>query len=165
MRKRILIVDDVPDWRATLENILKTECEVVTVDSYDSAMDVVRNQEIDLVIVDLRLNPTDENNRDGMQLLEKLMEYRINAIVLTGYPEQTLQEEAENKYQAFDFIDKDSLASNFQRIREIVREAFGLLENVEKAKNQAIRAARALQSVAFTDELSSWPLRRFRKEK
>lgn len=165
MRKRILVVDDVPDWRATLENILKTEFDVVTVDGYHSAMDVVRNQEVDLVIVDLRLSPTDENNRDGMRLLEKLMEYRINAIVLTGYPEQTLQEEAENKYQAFEFIDKDSLASNFQRIREIVREAFGLLETVDKAKRQAIRAAKALQSVAFTDELSSWPLRKFRKEK
>ncbi|MCB9076794.1 MAG: response regulator [Anaerolineaceae bacterium] len=165
MRKRILVVDDVPDWRATLENILKTECEVVTVDGYHSAVEVVRNDEIDLVIVDLRLNPTDENNRDGMKLLKKLMEYRINAIVLTGYPEQTLQEEAENKYHAFEFIDKDTLASNFQRIREIVREAFGLLENVEKAKRQAIRAAKALQSVAFTDELSSWPLRKFRKDK
>lgn len=164
MLKRILVVDDVPDWRATLENILKTECEVITVDGYEPAMEIVKNREVELVIVDLRLNPTDENNRDGMKLLEKLMEYRINAIVLTGYPEQVLQEEIENKYKAFDFIDKDALASNFQRIRDVVREAFGLLETVEKAKTKAIRAASALQSVSFTEELSSWPLRKFRKK-
>lgn len=164
MRKRILVVDDVADWRATLENILKTECEVVTVDGYEPAMGIVKSREVELVIVDLRLNPTDENNRDGLKLLEKLMEYRINAIVLTGYPEQAIQEEVENKYNAFAFIDKDALASNFQRIRDIVREAFGLLEKIEKAKMQAIRAASALQSVSFPEELSSWPLRKFRKK-
>ncbi|MCB0208851.1 MAG: response regulator [Anaerolineae bacterium] len=164
MRKRILVVDDVPDWRATLESILKTECEVVTVNGFEPAMELVKNREVDLVIVDLRLSPTDENNRDGMKLLEKLMEHRINAIVLTGYPEQALREEAVDKYKAFAFIDKDALASNFQRIRDIVREAFGLLENVEKAKAKAIRAASALQSVYFPDELSSWPLRKFRKD-
>lgn len=164
MRKRILVVDDVPDWRATLENILKSECEVITVDSYESAMEVIKAREVELVIVDLRLSPTDENNREGLKLLEKLTQYKINAIVLTGYPEQEVQEEVETKYKAFEFIDKSSLAGNFQRILDVVREAFSLLENKEKAKAKAIRAASALQSVSFTEELSSWPLRNFRKK-
>lgn len=164
MKKRILVVDDVPDWRTTLENILKSECEVISVDGYEPAMEIVKNREVELVIVDLRLSPTDENNRDGMKLLEKLAKYRINAIVLTGYPEQATQDEIENEYKAFAFIDKDTLASNFQRIRDIVQEAFSLLENVEKAKTKAIRAASSLQSVSFPEELSGWPLQKFRKK-
>jgi DNA-binding NtrC family response regulator len=165
MRKRILVVDDVPDWRAQLRAILKSDYEVKTVDSYEDAIQVVRNREVELAIVDLRLSPSDESNRQGMDLLRVLAEYRINAIVLTGYPEEEIKEEAEEKYNAFDFIDKATLANNFQRVREVVSEAFNLLEAKEKAKAQAIRAASALQSVSFTDDLSSWPLRKFRKGK
>jgi DNA-binding NtrC family response regulator len=165
MRKRILVVDDVPDWRAQLRTILEGEYEVITADSYQSAMEVVRNRAAELVIVDLRLSPTDESNRQGMELLKQLAEYRINAIVLTGYTEEEVQEEAEEKYNAFDFIDKSILAGNFQRIREVVKEVFSLLESKEKAKAEAIRAAKALQSVTFHEDLASWPLRKFRKNR
>jgi DNA-binding NtrC family response regulator len=165
MRKRILVVDDVPDWRAQLRAILKNEYEVIMVDNYQDAMDVIRNRAAELVIVDLRLSPSDENDRQGMALLEQLAHYRINSIVLTGYPEQELQIEAEEKYQIFDFIDKNSLAKNFQRLGDVVREAFDLLEVKEKLKARSIQAASALQTVSFPEELSSWPLRKFRKKK
>lgn len=165
MRKRILIVDDVPDWRAQLRAILKNEYEVITVDNYQDAMDVIRNRAAELVIVDLSLSPSDENDRQGMALLEQLARHRINSIVLTGYPEQELQIEAEEKYQIFDFIDKNSLAKNFQRLVEVVREAFDLLEVKEKLKARSIQAASALETVSFPEELSSWPLRKFRKKK
>lgn len=165
MRKRILVVDDVPDWQAQLNAILKSEYEVTAVDSYEEAMQIVRERRVELAIVDLRLSPTDERDRQGLKLLEALAEHRINAIVLTGYAEPDIQKEAEVKYKAFDFIDKGVLANNFQRIREVVGEAFSLLEAKEKAKKQAIRAASALQSVSFGEELASWPLRKFRNKK
>ncbi len=165
MRKRVLVVDDVPDWRAQLQSILKREFEVITVDSYQAALEYIRERSVELVIVDLRLSPTDEENRQGMELLKYLAEQRINGIVLTGYPEQELQEEAEEKYKIFDFIDKSALAQNFQRIRDIVGEAFELLEDKEKLKTQAIKAASALQTVSFPEDLSSWPLRKYRKSK
>ncbi|MCB0153448.1 MAG: response regulator [Anaerolineae bacterium] len=166
MRKRVLVVDDVPDWRATLQDILKQidECEVKAVDSYQAAMDVVKNREAELAIVDLRLSPTDESDRQGMELLKLLAEYRINAIVLTGYPENSLKEEAEEKYKIFEFIDKGELAGNFQRLRDIVKEAFSLMEIKDKQKKKLIQAASALQSVSFPKDLASWPLRNYRKK-
>jgi DNA-binding NtrC family response regulator len=136
MRKRVLVVDDVPDWRAQLQSILKGEFEVITVDSYQAAIEVIRDRGAELVIVDLRLSPIDEENRQGMDLLKLLAEHRINAIVLTGYPEHALQEEAEEKYKIFDFIDKSVLAQNFQKLRDVVREAFKLLEGKEKEKSE-----------------------------
>jgi DNA-binding NtrC family response regulator len=165
MRKRILVVDDVPDWRTTLQAILKNEYEVKTVDSYQAAMEVVRERSAELVIVDLRLSPTDEEDRQGMELLKQLAEHRINAIVLTGYPEKQLREEAEEKYKTFDFIDKSILAKNLQYLTDVVREAFKLLERKEKKKTEAIQAASALQTVTFSEDLSSWPLRKYRKDK
>ena len=164
MHKRILVVDDVPDWRAQLRAILKNEYEVTTVGSYDDAIEIIRKREAELVIVDLRLSPTDEHNRQGMQLLKYLAEHRINSIVLTGYPERRLQEEAEEKYKAFDFIDKASVAGNLQRLRDVVREAFSILERKQEEKNKKIKAASALQSVSFDPNLSSWPARKYRKD-
>ena len=165
MRKRVLVVDDVPDWRATLQAILRNEYEVKTVDSYQAAMEVIRERSAELVIVDLRLSPTNEEDRQGMELLRQLADHRINAIVLTGYPEKDLREEAEDKYKTFAFMDKSALAENVQRLREVVQEAFNLLELKEKAKMRAIQAASALQTVTFPEELSSWPLRKYRKDK
>ncbi len=165
MRKRVLVVDDVPDWRNQLQAILKSEFEVVTVDSYPAAMDIIRERSVELVIVDLRLSPIDEEDRQGMELLKQLAEHRINAIVLTGYPEEELRHEAEDKYAIFDFIDKSVLAHNVQYLRNVVREAFALMEPIEKAKTEAINKVRALQSVSFSDNLSSWPLRKHRKDK
>jgi DNA-binding NtrC family response regulator len=165
MRKRILVVDDIPDWRAQLQAILRGDYDVVTVGSYQEAMEVIRKREAELVIVDLRLNSMDENDRQGMELLKQLAEHRINSIVLTGHTEQELQEEAEEKYKAFDFIDKSSLAGNLQRIRDVVREAFKLLEHKEKEKARSIQRASALQVVSFSEDLSSWPLRKYRKNK
>jgi DNA-binding NtrC family response regulator len=165
MRKRILVVDDVPDWRTTLQAILKNEYEVKTVGSYQEAMEVVRERSAELVIVDLRLSPTNEEDRQGMELLKQLAEHRINAIVLTGYPEKELREEAEEKYKTFDFIDKSILAKNLLYLSDVVREAFKLLERKEKKKTEAIQAASALQTVTFSEDLSSWPLRKYRKDK
>ena len=165
MRKRILVVDDVPDWRATLQAILKNEYEIILADNYQDAMEIIRNREAELVIVDLRLSPSDETDRQGMELLKQLAKHRINSIVLTGYPEQKLQVEAEEKYQIFDFIDKGTLAKNFQRLRDVVSEAFELLEVKEKLKARSIQAASALQAVSFSEELSSWPLRKYRKKR
>jgi DNA-binding NtrC family response regulator len=163
MRKRVLVVDDVRDWRDTLREKLK-EFEVITVDNYEAAMELIRERSVEIVIVDLRLSPTDEENRQGMELLKQLADHRINAIVLTGYPEKTLQDEAESKYKIFDFIDKSVLAKNFQRLSDVIGEAFDLLEAKEKLKAQAIKAASALQTVSFPEDLSSWPLRKYRKK-
>jgi DNA-binding NtrC family response regulator len=164
MRKRILVVDDVPDWRAKLQSIFKGEYDVKTVDNYEDALEVIREREAELVIVDLRLNATDETNREGMELLKQLAERRINSIVLTGYPERELQEKAEKKYNAFDFIDKASVAGNLQRLRDAVREVFSIMEGKQEEKEKAIKAVSAGQSSSFSPDLASWPARKYRKK-
>lgn len=165
MRKRVLVVDDVPDWRDLLEEILTGDYEVETVDNYEAAMQIIRRREAELVIVDLRLSPSDENDRQGLELLKQLTEYRINAIVLTGYPEQDIKQECEEKYKAFDFIDKSVVSANYEFIRNVVREVFSLLESKEKNKAKVIQDTSRGGSPLFDEDiLSSWPLRKFRKK-
>lgn len=164
MYKRILVVDDVPDWRATLSEALNQDYDVNTVDNFNSAMEVIQKREAELVIVDLRLSPSDENDRQGMELLKQLAKHRINSIVLTGYSDQALKEEAEEEYEAFDFIDKSTLGRNLQQLRDVVEDAFKLLEKKQSEKNEVIQKASSFQSVTFSPDLSSWPIRRYRKK-
>jgi len=165
MNKRILVVDDVPDWRATLHEALNGDYQVKTVDNYQSAMAVIEQRDAELVIVDLRLSPTDENDRQGMDLLKQLARYRINAIVLSGYSDQALQDEAEEEYQAFDFIDKSTLGRNLQQLRDVVKEIFNLLERKQEEKDEQVKKASRLQTVTFSSDLSSWPIKNYRKKK
>jgi DNA-binding NtrC family response regulator len=165
MNKRILVVDDVPDWRATLHEALNGDYQVKTVDNYQSAMKVIEHRDAELVIVDLRLSPTDESDRQGMELLRELARHRINAIVLTGYSDQALQIEAEEEYMAFDFIDKSTLGRNLQQLRDVVREVFNLLERKQKEKDKQVKKASALQTVTFSSDLSSWPIKNYRQKK
>jgi DNA-binding NtrC family response regulator len=165
MNKRILVVDDVPDWRATLREALNRDYQVETVDNYQAAMNVIEKRGAELAIVDLRLSPSDESDRQGMELLKQLARHRINAIVLTGYSDQSLQTEAEETYNAFDFIDKSTLGRNLQRLRDVVYEAFKILEKKQAEKDDAIKKASAFQTVTFSPDLSSWPIRRYRKKK
>ena len=47
MRKRVLVIDDVPDWRDQLHAILKNEFEVTTVDNYEDAISVVKGRAVE----------------------------------------------------------------------------------------------------------------------
>lgn len=129
--RSILIVEDMPDWRDQLANTLKRDgYAVTTVASYGEALGELRRNEYQLVIVDLRLSPSDENNRDGMILLEDLAELKIPAIVVTGYGTAELARRAFRDYGTLDFLEKKDL--KLKKLRQVVRESFRKAEEVEK---------------------------------
>jgi CheY-like chemotaxis protein len=64
---RILVVEDEYIARRNLEHILKKEgYNVVAVDRGAKALDLLRHQNFDLVVTDLKMETV-----DGMQVLEK----------------------------------------------------------------------------------------------
>lgn len=129
--RNILIVEDMPDWRDQLESTLRRDgYTVTTVANYGEALGELRRNEYHLVIVDLRLSPSDENNRDGMILLEDLAELKIPAIVVTGYGTAELARRAFRDYGTLDFLEKKDL--KLKKLRQVVREAFRKAEEMEK---------------------------------
>ena len=129
--KNILVVDDVRDWRDLLASILKQDgYAVTTVASYGEALGELRRNEYQLVITELRLSAADENNRDGMILLEDLAALRIPAIVVTGYGTAELARPAFRDYGTLDFLEKKEL--DLKKLRKIVKEAFRKAEDMEK---------------------------------
>ena len=129
--KRILIVEDMPDWRDQLQATLRRDgYDVTTVPSYGEALAELRRNPYDLTLVDLRLSPADESNRDGMELLRDLAKASIPAIVVTGYGGVELARKAIEQYQAFDFMEKQTLDLN--RLREVIKAAFKKAKRKEK---------------------------------
>jgi DNA-binding NtrC family response regulator len=129
--KRILVVEDMPDWRDQLQATLRRDgYDITTVPSYGEALAELRRNPYELVLVDLRLSPADESNRDGMELLHDLDKVKIPAVVVTGYGGVELARKAIDRYHAFDFMEKQTLDLN--RLREVIKAAFKKVKGKEK---------------------------------
>ena len=100
---RILLVDDEPSILSVLSTLLKAEgYNVTAVLGGDKAQDVVRNEEFDLLISDIRMSPV-----NGMQLLKLAHEVKpqMSVIMLTAYGSVETAIEA-MKLGAFDYVTK-----------------------------------------------------------
>lgn len=118
--KKVLIIDDEEMVRRTLKNKFPSnEYEVFEAKSVDEAFGVLVSEPvIDVVIVDLRLEQTDEEGREtGLRAIKPSMVRRICeskrrltptpiVIVLTGYPNISSCKKA-MKEGAYDYLDKN----------------------------------------------------------
>lgn len=87
-RFRILVVDDLDDWRKTLGGLLREEgYKVDAASSYDTALKMLRSHKFDLAILDVRLDETDENNTQGLDLASEIKQRwsSTKTIIITGY--------------------------------------------------------------------------------
>jgi DNA-binding NtrC family response regulator len=116
---RILLVDDEASILSVLSTLLKAEGhEVIPVLGGEKAQDVIRDQEFDLMISDIRMSPV-----DGMQLLKLIRREKpaVAVIMITAYGSVETAVEA-MKEGAFDYVTKpfkvDELLITVQRALE-----------------------------------------------
>jgi two-component system response regulator RegA len=116
MRGKVLIVDDYADWREMLHGLIKREGHrVETVGAKQAALAYIdANKDLDLVILDIRLIETEENNEDGMRLLAEIRKRCsfTRVIMVTGYGTMETQRKAFKEFQAFDFFSKAQFDSD-----------------------------------------------------
>jgi CheY-like chemotaxis protein len=94
---RALVVDDQPDWRATLFDLLTLNgFEVCLACSRSEAMEILARDNIDIAVIDVRLDETNEANKDGLALMHEIRKNfsKIAVIILTGYAEVEMVQEA-----------------------------------------------------------------------
>lgn len=116
---RILLVDDEASILSVLSTLLKAEGhEVVPVLGGEKAQDVIKAQDFDLMISDIRMSPV-----DGMQLLKIIRREKpaVAVIMITAYGSVETAVEA-MKEGAFDYVTKpfkvDELLITVQRALE-----------------------------------------------
>ncbi len=100
---RILVVDDEKSMREFLAIMLKKEgYDVVLADGGESALDVLRREQVDLVVTDVRMPKT-----DGLAVLKAAKDLSPNTVVLviTAFASTETAVEA-MKLGAYDYITK-----------------------------------------------------------
>lgn len=104
MPERILIVDDEPNMLRLLKTVItdKTDYEVLTTNNPLEAAKLIQEEDLDLVITDLKMPLV-----DGMDLIDITKKHDVNLpiIVITAYGTIETAEEAVQK-GAYDFITK-----------------------------------------------------------
>jgi CheY-like chemotaxis protein len=95
--QRILVVDDLPDWRSTLGGLLADEgYRVQVAGTSEQAIDLFESNQFDLAVVDIRLDETDEDNTEGLNLANEIKRCwpDVKIIIITGYDTPQAMKEA-----------------------------------------------------------------------
>lgn len=114
---RVLVVDDLPDVRVTLSGLLSDEgYDVRSASNREKALQMIDAEHFDVAVLDVRLDETDEANREGLLLMHKLREDHPDTaiIVLTGYADvkmvrEALQPDCKGYAPAFGFLEKSEI--------------------------------------------------------
>jgi two-component system nitrogen regulation response regulator NtrX len=139
MARTILIVDDEKGVRDSLQKLLEFETyRVIQAEDGPSALDLVRDELVDLVLLDVKMP-----GMDGLEVLSRLHEDhpQLPVVIISGHG--TIQTAVEaTRLGAFDFIEKPIDAD---RILVVIRNGLAqrklMRENVD-LKKEARRATR-----------------------
>ncbi len=95
--KKILIVDDQLMYLKSLEVALKKKFYPITVSSYQDALEKLK-EDIDIVLIDIRLDEKDDENIDGLKLLEwiKMNKPELSTFMMSSYKEFSYAEQSLN---------------------------------------------------------------------
>ncbi|MEN3045225.1 MAG: response regulator [Candidatus Hydrothermales bacterium] len=96
--KKILIVDDIEEYLDSLEMILSFKFKVFKARSYNEGVGILDKENIDIAIIDIRLDENDPSNRDGLKLVRYIKENSLKTIpiVMSAYREFDYAVEALN---------------------------------------------------------------------
>jgi CheY-like chemotaxis protein len=119
MSPSVLVVDDVKDWRNMLVGLIGDFYPQVAVSSAASAKEAkehLENAHFDLAVIDIRLDELNEDNVDGLLLMEHIQSSHRSTqiIIVTGYPsieavKRSLHPGREGTRPAVDFIEKGKI--------------------------------------------------------
>lgn len=95
--KSLLIVDDQELYLKSLEIALKKKFSVIIARNYDDAIHQL-HQNVDIALIDIRLDENDDKNIDGLKILEwiKMNKPEISVFVMSAYREFSYAEQALN---------------------------------------------------------------------
>ena len=102
-KKKILVVDDEQDVRETLESVLaKLEFDPVVAPGGKEAMEIIKNDKVDIVLSDLYMP-----EMDGIELLKRVKAEKKNMVFLMITAHPTIETAVDAiKKGAYDYLTK-----------------------------------------------------------
>ncbi len=105
MLKEILVIDDNPDIRLLVSNILKEQNYILrTAANYDQAVFEINKKLPDLAIIDIKLDKVDKDGIDLLKLITKKDKF-LPVIMISGHATVQIAVEA-TRLGAYEFIEK-----------------------------------------------------------
>ncbi len=112
---KVLCVDDDREWCEILREIVSSrlDCQIEIATSYVDAVERLNNSTFHIVLLDLRLESTDNRNADGLRIAEFIngLNEGTRIIVFTAYSDINTIEKAFRELNVFDFIGKEKPVS------------------------------------------------------
>ena len=127
MSPKILILEDVPDWRTTLKAILQDNGFIVaTASSTTEARNVLTKEQFDIALLDIRLDESDED--EGLVFAEEISQMwpAVKVIFVTGYANDEYIQRAMvprlpgGKRLAVDFIKKNDISNLVNTVKRAI---------------------------------------------
>jgi two-component system response regulator HydG len=160
---KILIVDDEEDILLSLQLFLSQHFEVVKTENNPYQLPrLLRNDEYDLIILDMNFRKGETSGRDGMMWLEKVIELspHANVIMMTAYADVKTAVEAV-KLGALDFIEKPwrnekllttllsayQLSQSKQQVQQLEQKQKALSSNIDQHFGEIIGSSEAMKQV------------------
>jgi DNA-binding NtrC family response regulator len=122
--KRILLVDDIPEYLDDFAMLLPESTEAVKAGTIKDAIALIKQLSPDLCIIDIRLDEDNPENREGMELLQwiKKIYPAIPVIMVSAYHEFEFETEALGLGAAY-FLRKPISPDLFEKV---VKNILGL---------------------------------------
>jgi two-component system nitrogen regulation response regulator NtrX len=123
-KAKLLIVDDIADWRLTLRGLLEDHGYIVDdAATMSQAIDLLGLNNYSLALLDLRLDDPDQNNQDGLKLAKIIRDRwpNVKSIIVTGYgTDDVLRQAMEPNEEGNRLVDDYVTKEEAEKIVEIV---------------------------------------------
>ena len=171
-KPRVLIVEDEPDMRETIAEVIKDEYDPILAADGRTGLDLLKKGGIDVILLDIRLPDI-----NGLEVLSEAKKHdsNIEVVLVTAYPDVRNAVEA-TKLGAFDYISKpfhnqDLLHTirrahanlvnhrEIERLKAIVTMTLDKIIKKEKQYTHLIQTARGGDRMVSVEDLEElWSL-------
>jgi len=152
---KVLVVEDDVSWQGIYKhNIEKSGCDVAIVGSKTEAFEVLERVSFDLALLDVRLDKADDQNIDGLLVLERISKLKegTKSIVVTGHGTVKITRDALLNYGAADIREKEEINPRF--IRDLVEQQ--RIHQQQKPKLSGWEYGTLLLGKASKEEVFAW---------
>jgi len=152
MLGKVLVIDDERGPRESLKMVLKLDYEILLADRVDCGLELLRNENPDLVIMDIRMP-----EKSGIEGLQEIREVNPNVsiVMLTGYGDLETAQQA-IRFGANDYLQKPFDADEILQVVKKYVDRSRLLARKRQAQQELQKMTQSLsREVGKTNKLTS----------
>jgi signal transduction histidine kinase len=149
---RILVIDDERGPRESLRMVLKYDYEILLAERVDAGIDLLRENDPDLIIMDIRM--PEKSGIEGLQEIREINPF-VSIVMLTGYGDLETAQQA-IRFGANDYLQKPFDTDEIQEVVKKYVDRTRLHSRKKQAQEELNKMTQSLsREVGKTNKLTS----------